>query len=386
MSAVPIDELPPAELPPEPWLDVPLTWVGTALDRVAMSGLRLALSAALALDPRKLDEVLCSGAPYVTDELAADPRRFFAFLDEPPARVVERVAGRRRMAGGAIVLREFVTRYVPYHATGAWRACAENERVRVEHWMHRSGRSRATVLTLHGFGMGQGWVDAHVLMAMHWFTLGLDVALLTLPFHGPRAPRTSRYSGELFGSWDVGCLNESVRQAVHDVHLVTRWLVRRTGTRVGLLGWSLGGYIAALCAGLMPELAFVVSMLSPVCLGALPSRLLRLEDLKASDPSSFSLERLRRAYRVHCPLTYPLALPREHALIVGGRGDLIVPPEHVHRLWLHWGKPAIHWFSGSHSVPFRRGHIAERIGAHFRALGLAGSGTAVKPVALRRSA
>src|SRR5205085_980553 len=107
---------------------------------------------------------------------------------------------------------------------------------------------RPTVVALHGFTMGHPAIDAYVLMASRWFAAGLDVAFVTLPFHGARSPRSARFSGELFGSWHVGRLNEAVRQAVHDVSIVARWLRRESASHLGLIGLSLGGYVAALLA------------------------------------------------------------------------------------------------------------------------------------------
>ena len=55
-------------------------------------------------------------------------------------------------------------------------------------------------------------------------------------------------------------------------------------------------------------------------------------------------------------------------MIVAGRGDRIVPPEHPAALWSHWGEPRIHWFSGSHLTPFGRGRIARAILDHLESI------------------
>ena len=231
--------------------------------------------------------------------------------------------------------------------------------------MHTPGTTRATVVALHGFTMGQPRIDAHVLMAAHWFALGLDVVLLTLPFHGCRSPRRASYSGELFGSWHVGRLNEAVRQTIHDLHLVRTWLAEMSAAPVGLLGLSLGGYIAALFAGLCRDLAFVVPVVPPVWLWDLPMRL-----FGQRKQLPVPVAELQAAYRVHSPLTYPLAIARRRALVIGGRGDQVVPLEHAQALWRHWREPASYWYSGSHSAPFRRGRIMEQIAQHLAGLGL----------------
>ncbi len=204
------DPLPAAELPTEAWTDAPLTWIGGALDRIALRGMRLAFAPALReSSPAMRAAIRDSAAPYLTRTLLADPRRFFA-RRRPPAATM-RELGRRAVAEGEAVTRELATSHVPYHDGGTWPTCVENDRVVFEHWRHRPGPPRATVVALHGFTMGTAWIDAHVLMAGQWFVRGFDVALVVLPFHGPRCPRTSRYSGELFASWDVGRTNEAVR-------------------------------------------------------------------------------------------------------------------------------------------------------------------------------
>jgi hypothetical protein len=364
----PVPRLSPALLPIERWSDAPFTWLGMVLDRVALRGMRLAFEAVLHPPFSEIQAARGSAAPYRTPDLLSEPRRFFRFLDEPAPPVRMRQANRRPLPGGEVVTRRFFTEYVPYHCDDNWPTCVENDCVTVDHWMHRDRAPRATVLALHGFTMGTPGVDAHVLMASRWFELGFDVALLALPFHGPRCPSAARYSGEYFGTWNVGRTNEAVRQAVHDIHLVKTWLAAETTRPVGLLGLSLGGYLAALMAGLCDDLAFVIPLVPPVFLDALAGSLLALEDSATAAPPPLPLEALRAGYTVHCPLTYALAMPPERVLIVGARGDCVVPPEHAYTLWRHWGEPAIHWYSGSHTAPFRRARMLARIEEHLDGL------------------
>jgi hypothetical protein len=59
-----------------------------------------------------------------------------------------------------------------------------------------------------------GWprLDAAALMAPALFAAGLDIVLFTLPLHGRRTPRDSRFSGQLFANPDVTEINEAMGQ------------------------------------------------------------------------------------------------------------------------------------------------------------------------------
>lgn len=355
-----------ALMPATGWLEAALSHVGAALDRAALAGMRLAFGDALRPTHRTRSALERSARVYLDPALQGDPRRFFGFLDAPGPTPAARLLEQRAVAGGAIAAYEIESPYEPWHASDSWPSCVENARVPFEHWTH-DDPPRATVVALHGFTMGRPRIDSHVLMATHWFARGFDVVLPILPFHGARAPGWARYSGEAFGSWDVARLNEAVRQAVHDVDLVRRWVAARSAAPVGMLGLSLGGYLTALFAGLCPTLAFAVPLAAPSSLAWLPQRLFGLGALVPALPP-VAPELLAAAYRVHCPLTHPLAIERRRCFVVGGRGDGVVPTEQVLALWRHWGEPAIHWFGGGHTTPFGRLDIVARIDAHVTAL------------------
>jgi pimeloyl-ACP methyl ester carboxylesterase len=353
-----------ADLPAEPWGNWLLTQVGSALDGTMLQAMRLVVDAVMMPRPEDLPELRKSAEAFGRGELWDEPRRFFSFVDKPvsPLTVAER--SRRAIDGGAIISRELTSAYRPYAADASGPG---NDRVLLEHWKHEAGEPSATILSLHGFSMGYPRLDAFALFASSWFRAGFDVALLTLPFHGARTPKDARFSGERFAVPHVARLNEAVRQAIYEVHMVLGWLRQQGNAPVGLLGLSLGGYVSALMAGLTPDLDFVMPMVPPVCMGDLAWRFFARSRRYAGSPSpAFSRDELRAAYRVHSPLTYPLRVDKGRILILAGRGDQIVPPDHPHALWQHWQEPGIYWFSGSHLAPFRRGRLFRTLLDHVR--------------------
>lgn len=325
----------------------------------------LAFDAAVTPDDLDRAAVRASALPYLT---VADSRPWLARGDsDPPPR--PRMVYRRRIDGGLVVGHELASEYVPFHRDPRTRSCPENDWMPLQHWVHDRG-APATLIALHGFTMGDPRTDAAVLMVAEWFRLGLDVVLVTLPFHGSRAPRDARFSGQLFGSWHVGRLNEAVRQSVHDVQRVIAWLRGRSAAPVGVIGVSLGGYVTALLAELDRDLAFVIPIAAPVHLGTLPSVLFAQSRHAKRTPPPLTFDEMVIAYRLHCPLSYPLTMPRERALIIAGCGDCIVPPEQPTALWHHWEQPPIHWYSGSHVAPFRRPTIFGAGVEHLRCIGI----------------
>ena len=330
-----------------------LSTVAAAIDRTVVGAARFVIDRTLMPGAVEVAAMRAQAAFYATPELLADPRRFFAFADrpEPVPRVVEAPLDPRRhgRARARIVFpspfRPTNPAFVAEHAR-----LVENHWVHAETWTHTDRAPRGTIVLLHGFGMGGSPLDAIALMAPAFFASGLDVVLVALPLHGPRAPAGSRFSGQLFASPDVVRLNEAMAQAAHDVIALLAWLRSRTTAPIGVLGLSLGGYVAALLAALVPDLAFVIPVVAPVCFGDLAHRFMRPN----TPGAAMARAELRDAYRVHSPLAHAARVARERLLILAAHGDRIVPAEHPRWLEAHWNRPRTVWFSGSHLAPFGR--------------------------------
>ena len=57
-------------------------------------------------------------------------------------------------------------------------------------------------------------------------------------------------------------------------------------------------------------------------------------------------------------------------VITAARADRICPPAHAEALWVHWGRPRIHWYPGGHLAQFRRYRALRQIRKLLRETGL----------------
>lgn len=370
-----IPELPDASMPAETFSDRLLTGIGTAVDASIVRAMQIVVERALIPDEDDVARLLRSAQPLLDPELLSAPERFFDFGEGKAAPRVVSTREIRRLRGGAAMSRRLATEYTPFLSAlddDDPAPLSNGDPILLEHWVHERVPARGTVVALHGFAMGRPRFDAIALFASRWYERGLDVVLMTLPHHGARTGPTARFSGERFAVPHVARLSEAVRESIYEVLEVTRWLRESSDAPVGLLGLSLGGYLTALAAGLSQfDLDFAIPMVPPVCIGDLAWRFFRnTAHARRGGASALSQLELRTSFRVHSPLAHPLRMPRERVMIIAGRGDRIVPPEHPAALSQHWGEPRVHWFSGSHLAPFGRARIVEAVAGHLESLGI----------------
>ncbi|MEM9254305.1 MAG: prolyl oligopeptidase family serine peptidase [Pseudomonadota bacterium] len=285
--------------------------------------------------------------------LANCPDSFFAFTRELDRAAVGELTtdtsrGMRRVRGGRIRGRALRSRYCDHALLPV--TATQDRTVMFEHWLH-NGRARGTVIVLHGFAMGWPLIDGLALSARRWFELGLNVVLLTLPDHGPRRAPGTLLSGQRYTVPHAMELAGAVRQAVCEILEVRNWLRADSDLPVGLLGMSLGGYLASVCAGLSKDFDFVIPMVPPACIGDLAWRVYRETRHHRAHKSVLSEQQMRTAFYLHSPLAHERKIAKRRLLIIAGAGDRIIPPEHPTALWQHWGKPQIHWLRGNHMAP-----------------------------------
>jgi hypothetical protein len=226
-------------------------------------------------------------------------------------------------------------------------AYTENRIARAALLEHRS-EDRPWLVCLHGFGMGTPGLDLRSFRALHLHReLGLNLAFLTLPFHGRRKPAGSGLLAQVPGV-DVLDNIHGVAQAVWDVRQLLVHLRERTDRPMGVMGLSLGGCVTALVASL-DDVRAALLLVPAVDLGTL---MVEGAERLGGPSAAASADLASRARGLLDPIS-PLALaPRvakERRFIVAATLDRFArPTTQAVALWRHWDEPELHWFHGGH--------------------------------------
>ena len=237
------------------WFDRVATHVGGTVDQVVLEGLNFRFRSRR--EPAR--------APHAPDH---DPRRdrrsllveatdFYQqcgdfFVAPPPPRMIEE--RRAALDGGEIVDLKWASEFEPrWPAIRAdYQSFAPNRDAYARLFRHGSG-SRTTLICLHGYRGGSFWLEERAFVARWFYSLGLNVALFVLPFHGLRGGD----GAPVWPSVNVGRTNEGFAQAVFDLGALIRFL----DGPVAVMGMSLGGYTTALLATVEDGLKFAVPMI-----------------------------------------------------------------------------------------------------------------------------
>jgi esterase/lipase len=267
--------------------------------------------------------------------------------DPPPLEKVERESG--SIPGLEFERVRFPSLYEPHKEEPGRDRWLSYEHNRTAHaWLLRHpGAPRPWLVCLHGIRMGSPKRDIpHFQPEYLHHELGLNLMIPALPIHGPR--RVGPVSGDRILSGDVMDALHAGAQAMWDVRRLISWL-RETqeAPSVGALGHSLGGYAAALLAGLGDVDCVVAanpatdsSRLFWQNALSLVTRYLKAEGIREEDSA--------RLLRVVSPLAFAPLVPKERLAIFHGIADRVVPAVEAASLWEHWGRPRIAWYGGTH--------------------------------------
>ena len=198
-----------------------------------------------------------------------------------------------------------------------------------ENWRHRPA-----VILVHGWDYELAYRFQFPYLARRLCKLGVNTAMLELPYHCHRRPRGNGVVKN-FISNDLECVFQAIQQSIADIRALAHWLYGQGCPDVGLWGISLGAWLSGLVACADDKIGFAV-LLTPV------GKIVRaVKELAFCEPireglqyRNISLARLNLTE--HRPRMRP-----ERILIVESLHDLFSPVETVEEFWHAWGRPEI---------------------------------------------
>lgn len=177
---------------------------------------------------------------------------------------------------------------------------------------------------------------------------GVAALVVYMAHYGPRRPADSRVR---FLSTNITHSLESVRQTVLDCRCAAAWLANRPevdGSKLGIVGTSLGSFISAVTAAAEPRIKNVCLLLSG---GALVDA---FYDHPLAKPYTKPLDAvggkavLKRIVAPADPITYAGQLKGKRLLMVAASRDEVVPPKAAQALWEATGRQKIIWVDATH--------------------------------------
>ncbi|MGB1556341.1 MAG: alpha/beta hydrolase family protein [Oceanococcaceae bacterium] len=232
-------------------------------------------------------------------------------------------------------------------AAAAWQAQMKQRKAHA--WvLEHPGKPRPWLLTIHGYRMGSPLTDLRAfdpkLLHEQW---GLNLASIVLPLHGPR--RQGVFSGNGYLDGDFSTFIHAQRQAIWDMRRLLSWLrLNRHAPSVGVYGLSLGGYNAALLAGLESDLSCVVAGIPVFDMAETLWRHMPPTEQSVLEHEGVDLERLRTVFAPVSPGSFASQTPAKALGIFAGAVDALVWPDQPLRLSQHWGCRPPWWFEGAH--------------------------------------
>lgn len=205
---------------------------------------------------------------------------------------------------------------------------------------------------VHLAGSGDAtYTGRRVLSAPLARNRGIGAMILMNPYYGERAP-ADQFGTQVHTFVDQLTMTVAM---IEEARSMVKWLREDGYQYVGLTGYSMGGYTAALAAQTLSEPIAVAPCAAPDSPTAplIDSPLSRVYDWEMLDAQLGDDESATELVR---EILEPFAVSRqgdlahpEFAILVGAIRDAFVPPREVLRMHRHWAGSELRWIDAGHT-------------------------------------
>ena len=203
--------------------------------------------------------------------------------------------------------------------------------------LFRSPDARSDVLVLFVPGWGRENQRVEDEMCLRLMSHGVDVGLMTPPYHLARTPEES-YSGEYFISANIFWTIANFRQLVSEIRTLVQ-LMRERYRYIGLLGMSSGGFQTGLAA-VCEEVDFLFPLVTGCRLGSITWRGLITryikQDLEQKGIDEAALNSVWSITDLHAVGRHTKAKRIKQYVALY---DAVIPTRYQDDLWTLYGKP-----------------------------------------------
>lgn len=178
---------------------------------------------------------------------------------------------------------------------------------------------------------------------------GVGGLFVQMAYYGPRRPPNSNLR---LLSYDVEHTFEAIRQTVLDLRCAAAWMEARPEVdkkRLGIMGTSLGSFMAALTAEMEPKLGRVAVLLGGGgFVDGYYDHPKAKSYVKIFEAVGGSRDLAKKLIAPVDPLTCADQLKDRKLLMVAAKNDEIVPPRMAEDLWNASGRQQIIWLNTGH--------------------------------------
>src|SRR4051812_33496114 len=222
----------------------------------------------------------------------------------------------------------------------------ENNTVYAEYYRPRKDGKIPCVIVLDITGGNQ---QLSRIIARHLAQNGIGGLFVQMAYYGPRRPPGG---SQRLLSYDTEQTFDAIRQTVLDLRRATAWMECRPEVdphRLGIMGTSLGSFMATLTVEMEPKLGRVAVLLGGAGFVDGYWDHPKVAPIRAMyQLAGGTKEQVKEWLAPVDPITCAANLKDRKLLIVAARKDEIVPPRMAEQLWEATGRQRILWLNAGH--------------------------------------